>query len=539
MKIKSASLPGASRLYTDYLLPGEKLQSFYRLPFSNEASFSAQMEEIKKRQYPREALVQTLKRQNAYFGASSKTMENLERLLRKDVGVIITGQQTGLFGGPLYVLYKALTAIKLANRLGRTCGSCVVPVFWLASDDADFLEVNHTFVPDKSFDCRRIGINGTSPENTPVAAIYPETQFENAIAEMEASFVDTEFSAELFAALRKSYNPQESMSSGFGRWLMHNLRDFGLILVDPADPEIKQHLSDIYCREIEEKSPSTNLVLQTSSRLKDAGYHTQVQLRASERLNLFYTDPVRLSLQQKSDAITSTDGSRAFSRQELLTIAQNEPHKLSPNVILRSITQDTIFPTVAYVAGPSEIAYFAQLKDVYAHFDVPMPIIYPRKSLTLLDPGIDRILDKYKMHTSDLWKDTEQFITDYTKAHLPSELMAELLRLKTEMPLEILNQKEAILRLDPSLHKMLEVTSGKIHNTLNNLEKKVLQAGKRQNEVVRTQLHKASTMLYPMHTLQERIFNFTPFLNKYGPRFSERIYEILDISHNDHQIVRL
>lgn len=538
MKIEAHSLPGANSLYVDYLQHFDKLAAFYALPYQSEHPFREQIARLHKRNYSAKKLAPILERQNRHFGAGKATQSNIDLLAGGNAFAIVTGQQVGLFGGPMYVLYKALTAIKLADRICRQCRQNLVPVFWLAADDSDFAEVNHTTYLDKNFVNATLKIEQQAAGNVPMAEVQLGEQINQVLDEIDSGLIETEFKTDVLSALRDAYQPASSMSDAFGRWLMHCLNEFGLILVDPTDPEIKKLISTVYAGEIEHDSPSTKAVLQTSARLEAAGYSPQVSLREG-RLNLFYLAGERKPLELQNGRIQTTDETHDFSRAELVELANKQPEHFSPNVILRPITQDVLFPTVAYVGGPAEIAYFAQLKQVYAHFDIPMPIIYPRKSVTLLEPAIDRILDKYDLALPDLWGNVETHITAFTRQHLPQELLDALAELKSAWPQRLLELRDLINQVDPTLEKMLENSAGRIDGTIDNLEKKIVQAGKRQHDIIRQQLQKASAALYPDNNLQERVHNFTPYLVKYGPALIERLYDVLDITSFSHQVVRL
>lgn len=538
MKITPSDLPGASKLYCDYIAHAEHLQSFFRVPYHRDPDILEHAEQLQSRTYPRAELAGILEHQNRRFGATSKTFAHLDQLKNSKTFVIITGQQVGLFGGPMYVLYKALTAIKLADRWSRVHNRPFVPIFWLASDDSDYDEINHLTFLNKQFENQTLSLEKSVQGNVPVSAIPLGKKIDELIESFAENVRESEFMQEVVQPLRAAYASSHSMSEAFGRWLMHCLKDFGLILIDPSDAKIRAFFSDIWVREIENGSPSTQAVLKTSEALSRKDYSPQVPLREG-RLNLFYLDDERKPLEIVDDGFRTTDGTLHFAKQELLGLAREHPERFSPNVILRGITQDSLFPTVAYVAGPAEVGYFAQLKGVYEAFEVPMPAIYPRKSLTLVEPTIDRIIDKYDLRMQDAWGQIEHFITELARKRLPESLSSQIAAMKADWPQALHDLRGEIEQLDPTLVKMLENTAGKMANIVETLEKKIVQAGKRQDDITRQQLYKVAAALYPNQSLQERVHNFTPYLIKYSPLIIERIYEVLDISSEHHQIVRL
>ncbi|MCA9732229.1 MAG: bacillithiol biosynthesis cysteine-adding enzyme BshC [Deferribacteres bacterium] len=538
MKITTNQLPGMSTLYNDYIEDFSRVAAFYNHDFRDEDSFLRQVEAVESRTYPREALGRILLQQNKKFGAGAKTLENIDALANKNANVIITGQQTGLFGGPLYVLYKALTAIKLADKLQRTCCNGFVPVFWLAADDSDFAEVNHCHIIDRNNTLQRIALDMFHDQKQPMSSTQIPQEMENLITGLSSSFHDTEFKEALLGELRSAYNTRHYFSDAFGHWLMQCLQDFGLILVDPSDPEIKKLLTSLYKQEIEQGSPSTQAVMQASSDLQKSGYHNQIQIREG-RFNLFYNLEGRTGLEKHNGEITVGDGRTSFSEQELLRELKTHPEKFSPNVALRALTQDTLFPTIAYVAGPAEAAYFAQLKGVYEAFDVPMPVIYPRKSVTIIEPAIDRLLDKHGLSVPDLWQPVERVWSEVVRSNVSEVFFQKIHDLQTDIPGKLNALVDELNKIDPTLEKMLLNTTGKINAAIENLEKKAMQAARRKETQLQEQISRLSDAIYPHNSLQERVLNFVPFMVKYGPYFIEKVYEDLTISSFDHQIIRM
>lgn len=538
MKILPEALPGAAPLYVDYMQHFETVREFFACHYADEQDVLAQIERLRDRKYPRLEIGRVLERQNKAFGAGEATAKNIEDLALGNANVIITGQQVGLFGGPLYVLYKALTAIKLADRLSRVCKDCFVPVFWLATDDTDYAEVNHACVLNQQYEILRLQLTESPEAMVPMSQVTLGESVTELHARLQAELPDTEFKKPVMDALRSCYAPGRSLAEAFGLWLIHLLKDFGLVVVDPSDPEIKRLSREVLRREIADGSPATRAVKQVTQRLRERGYEPQVQLRDGY-LNLFYFEPARLALTQRNEHIESTDGSRRFERQELLALLESHPERFTPNVVLRPVIQDSLFPTVAYVAGPAEIAYFAQLRGVYELYDLPMPIIYPRASMTLIEPGIDRILDKFQLQVRDFWAPVEPLISRFARERLPESLLRTLQTYRNEWPQAVRALKPQIRQVDPTVEAMADSTAGRVAHALEQLEKKIVQAGRRQHDIIAQQLRKASASLYPEGNLQERVLNPTSFLVKYGPIFIERLYEVMDIAGFHHQLVRL
>jgi len=539
MKIPMSDLPGMSQLVQDYLQNYDRVARYFA---GNALHFETYLElatTVKSRELPLARMVPVLKQQNQRFGCGQQTLEHIDLLLERRACAVVTGQQTGLFGGPLFTLYKALTAVKLAERLSRTCEGCFVPVFWLASDDHDFREVNHVHVLDKQNQVSRLTYTG-HPEDSriPVSHIALSANIDATIAQLDDITHPSDFKDDILHALADAYQPGTTFSEAFAKWLTTLFKSFGLIVIDASPQEVKKLGADIFAQEIEAGSPSTEAALLTSADLQKDGYHTQVQLHDGV-LNLFLTGKERQSIQFDTGRYVVKNSGDAYTPEELLKALASEPQRFSPNVLLRPLYQDALFPTVAYVAGPSEIAYYAQMKGLYARFELPMPIIYPRKSVTLLEARVEKILDKYGLNVPAFWGDNEQLIREIVRAHLPQSLEQELSTTRESIAQRLQALQETVTEFDPTLQGAVDNTIGRLLNQVDGLEKKVMQAYKKRNDVITQHIHKAGNSLYPHHHLQERELNIVPFLFKYGWSLIDTLYEAMDISNTDHQIIRI
>jgi bacillithiol biosynthesis cysteine-adding enzyme BshC len=256
-------------------------------------------------------------------------------------------------------------------------------------------------------------------------------------------------------------------------------------------------------------------------------------------LNLFLAEDERNSIQFRDDDYSIKGRPQTFKKDELLQLLEKQPHKFSPNVLLRPLYQDTLLPTVAYVGGLSEVAYFAQMKEVYKRFNLPMPIIYPRKSLTLIEKRVDKALKTYSLKVQDIWQSADAKINEIAKEKIPQSLDKAFQTTASHLDKDMTDIKQETLAFEPTLEKSVDLTIGKIHHQISLLEKKILKASKKQNTIITQRIHLAKSSLYPNQRLQERLFNITPFLIKYGFTLMERLYQAVDIKHHDHQLFKL
>jgi bacillithiol biosynthesis cysteine-adding enzyme BshC len=376
----------------------------------------------------------------------------------------------------------------------------------------------------------------------PVAQIHLTESIENCHRAFSEAIPDTEFKNEILQALRRSYFAGESLPDAFARWLLQLLGNYGLVVMNPVDAELKRFAIPLFEHEISDDSPSTETALQASAKLTANGYTPQVSLR-HHRLNLFYVQRQRHTLEHRNGGFVSTDGALRFSRAELLHQLHEHPERFSPNVMLRPLVQDFLLPTVAYVAGPAEIAYAAQLRGVYQAFGVPMPAMFPRQSMTLVERKIAHVLEKYGLQIHDFWaahgSSAAELIGRIVKREAADELFAPIIVARDELSRRLAELKTRAITMDATLGGFIDREQGKIFHQIESIEKKLLQAVKRQNEVLTQQITKAAHALYPNHHLQERELSFVPFLCKYGRGLVDKLYEQIDLADFRHQVVNL
>lgn len=538
MNIAIDKVPGISPLVTDYFAHEAKAAGFYNGDFRQVDSFVAQASRVRERKIARANVADILREQNGRYGGTDKTFRNIDALAGKG-SAIVTGQQTGLFGGPLYTLYKALTTIKLAEKLSNIGGETFVPVFWLASDDHDFREVNHVKILDKANQVAQITYEGHPAESkVPVSRIELNGEIARVITALDEMTHPSEFKDAILDDLRRCYEPGRSFAEAFAYWLMQLLGRFGLVIIDASDAGLKSLARPMFAKEIAEKSPSTNEVQGSSIALEKAGYHRQVTTQDGF-LNLFYMEKDRVSIEFKGGDYHIRDSADTLSQAELLARLESYPEYFSPNVLLRPLYQDILLPTVAYIAGPSETAYYAQLLGVYGVFGLDMPVIYPRKNLTLLEGKVERILQAYDMQVHDFWKNIEPMIGELAKQQVPAELQKRLENAQLCINKNIEALENVVTEFEKTLGETVKGAKGRMLGQLEMIEKKITQAAKKKNDVVVNQLHKAQGNLFPDNGLQERVLNVAPFLFRYGYEFIDRLHDAIDIDEFGHQVVRL
>jgi bacillithiol biosynthesis cysteine-adding enzyme BshC len=524
------------RLAVDYAYAYDALAQFYAGNPTSPDAWRAAV--ARTRSYPRDrdAIVDVLRAQQERRGAPPEARAAAERLRDAATVAVVTGQQAGLFGGPVYTLLKALTAIRLASD-ATAGGAPAVAVFWVDSEDHDWQEASSTTVLDAELQPHRITLERPAGgEDRPVAWVPLDGRITDATTTLRETLPTTEFTASLLADLEQDYTAGMGMAEAFARWLERWLGSRGLVVFDAADPAAKPIASSVFVRELEAPGHTAALAADAGATLASLGYHAQVDAHP-DGIALFHLDGGRHAIRREGGHLVA--GTAAFGLDELQAMARTSPEHLSPNVLLRPIVQDTLFPTVCYVSGPSELAYLGQLRGVYEHFGVPMPLMYPRLMATVLDSAAARFLSRYEVPFERLQAQDEAWLNRLLEAQLPPHVEGALQAASRAIGEHMTAVVVAVPAIDPTLEGAARSTLGKMDHELRTLHTKVIHAAKKRDETLRRQFNRARAQAFPGGHLQEREIGFVYFLNRHGAALIDVLARDLPLEPGRHWILVL
>jgi len=451
---------------------------------------------------------------------------------------IVTGQQAGLFGGPLYTLLKAVTAIRLARNVSTINGVAAIPVFWVEAEDHDWDEVRTARVLDEQLALREITLDNLDGAGTrPVASLVLDEGVGDALAALEAALPETEFTQELMARLRTHYRPGQPMGTAFACWLDDLLGRYGLVVFEGADPAAKPLVASLFSRELEAPCRTAQLAKETGEAMRALGHEPQVH-PGEDSVALFYLgDGGRQPIKRRDGGYAVGDTVRP--QEDIQKEAVDHPEHFSPNVLLRPVVQDRLFPTICYVAGPSELAYQAQLGAIYRDFGVEVPVLYPRANATLLDAASVRFLEKYDLPFEALQPRGESGLNRLLESQLPPGIEDALQSAAEEIRARLELLKAALPAIDPTLVGAADTTLDRMQETLKHLHNKIIQASKKKDETLRRQFTRTQALAFPEGAPQERIVDLAFFLNRYGQPLCERLLEGLPLDLGQHFVLQL
>ncbi|MDE2982485.1 MAG: bacillithiol biosynthesis cysteine-adding enzyme BshC [Gemmatimonadota bacterium] len=504
---------GGSRLVRDYLDGSATASTFYQGAPGDAPSYRT-----RARQLSHEALSARLSdAAEVVRPAGPRGEDALRRVVERQGFFVTTGQQPGLFGGPLYSLYKALTAVRLAEELQPVVGRPVMPLFWIASDDHDWAEANHAHVIDPGNRLHRITVGPTTdPLPRALAQIPLGDRGAQAIAELAACFPPNDYREGYLDLLREAYHPGSTLASAYADLMAALLRDTPIGLVDGAGARLKELARPILRAEAEDPLASEEALTETAGHLTAAGYRLQVPLPRGATNLFFDTRQGRDRLLRASGGFRLRRSGREFSSRRILAVIDESVDLVSPNVLLRPVVEGFVFPTLAYVAGPGEVAYFGQLAALFRRHGVEMPVVAPRASLLVVERKVARVLERLDVTVDDV-RDVDLLQARFARDEMPDEMKNGLRRWREGLETRASEVSSASAAIDPVLRGAVTKARNSGLAALGALEKKVIRAIKRRSETVASQIAKAGVNLWPGSKPQDRVLSPLQYTMRYGP----------------------
>lgn len=538
--IPFSRIPGQSKLFIKYQTDRQSLRGFYpNAPdtLDDLAKFAGQVTAAYK--LDRDEVAGALAALNDSIQAGERVAAAIDRLREPTTVAVFTGQQSGLFGGPLYTIYKALTAIKAAAELTRK-GTPAVAMFWAATEDHDFDEVASVTISGRDDLIRLTYVNNDDAKEKPVGRHILTGEIERLIAELEQELPPTEFTRQTVAQLRESWSQGEGYGRAFLRQLAKQLGCFGMIFVDPQDAALKHLSAPIMSLAAENAARITAEIQKRDAALSEVGLHRQV-LVEEDYFPLFWEtdDGVRTPLRLSQDGVRARAVRRTFSIPEIVKAIADEPHRFSAGVMLRAVVQDYLFPTVLYVGGAAEIAYFAQGGAAYEILGRPATPIIHRQSFTVVEPRHQRTLDAYGLVFDDVFEDREAVMTRVVEKIVGKDAARLFAEVEEEVNIELRKLDEYFAAVDPTLAANLATRRRKILYHIAALRKKAYNAEIRRNADANRRLRRVFDELYPSGALQERTLNIVGLLDRYGIDVVDWIYASIDLEDRGHRVVYL
>ena len=498
-----------SRLIEDYLAGEPALAAFYAGHPLDAGAYRAKLAEVRRR-FDRPARERAAA---AVRPTSPAAAERLRRFVEEGGAMVTTGQQAGLFTGPLYTVHKILTAIRLAEALERELGVVVLPVFWAASEDHDFAEVNHAYAVSPEGELVRAAVRSTASADVPMSDMRLGTDVETALDEFAQAIAQEGDADRHLTLLRDTYSAGRTVAEAFKEAILRLFAGFDLLVTDAADPALKAESVHVLLGEAQAAAEHERRVAERTARLAEAGYPPQVAL-VEGAANLFFHGPAgRERLQREGDAFVAKEARRRFTRAELEAAIQADPRGFSPNVFLRPVVESAVFPTLAYVGGPAETAYFGQIGPLFDAFGIRMPLVFPRFAATIWPDEVERKLRGLEMEADDLKAPEHEVLERVARTRVPPEVGEKLMALRRAVVDGFGGVIDAAHPIDANLDLALGARRNRVLLEMAKAERKIIRHVKKREPWLEADVRLARNHLRPLGAPQERaltVFQYLP-----------------------------
>jgi bacillithiol synthase len=544
MEILNLSLSATNRFASNYLEKSPDVLSFFHYRFNDLSEDQKRLDEISNRNFPREKVADHIEKFMERFPSSEAVNNSLAKLKQSNSVVVIGGQQAGILTGPLYSIHKVISIIKLAEEKERQLGVPVVPVFWIAGEDHDFHEVNHVFMPVE----RRVD-KWSYPEKVKQKKMVSDITLDKDLCRkwvinLIENYGETNFTKELITFAEKALMKSSTFVDFFANIVMELFKDYGLLIVDSGDSNFRQLQKENFSKQIENHREITNYLLEQQSVIGKNGYPITIDTHENAA-NLFYCHPksnerILLEYDSINNTYVGKSGAVSFTKDELLQIASHDPAKLSNNVVTRPLMQELLFPTLAFIAGPGEISYWAELKLVFEHFNIKMPPIVPRINITLLERAIESDMNELKLELAEV---LSRGSVEERDRYLDSIKDKEAAELFYSLKSQLLKQYQLIEaktnEIDSSLLPLLKKNENYLVKQIEFMETKLEESVQSKFDVILSKFNRIDLSLRPDGFPQERVWNLFYYLNQYGTNFIKELMELEFEFDGRHKVIKI
>ncbi len=524
-------VPGVPRLFLDFLSGNPQLRPFYPTSTFSLDELAQHAKSVEIPAERRQKIADVLKGQNQAWNADSAALDNIEKL-RNGACAVVSGQQVGLFLGPAYTIYKAVTIIRLAREL-NTRGVDAVPIFWLASEDHDLAEVNHAIFPDAQDGLRRLETASHGVASAPVGTVKLDADLYSLIEQIK----EITGESEVLSSLADAYAPGQTLATAFANLMARLFSRYGLILLDPSGAALHQIASPLLQKAAAQSESLISALLERTKEIEAVEHDAQVKVTPSSTLLFFLKDGARVPIHHKNGGF-GFNGEH-WSAEDLRARIEKNPELFTANVLLRPVLQDYLLPTATYIAGPAETAYFAQVQVVYEHLLGRTTPVWPRFSSTLVEARLASWMRKYGLRLRDVLRPKEEFVSMLSRRTIPSDLKDDFDRSREQLDRLLTPLLQTLQKLDPTIASAGEVAGQKMRYQLDQLESRAARAHLQREQVLGRHAGLLSTMLFPERELQERKIAGIYFVAKHGEGLIDQLIESYKPECRDHQVIEL
>lgn len=528
MEMLSLSLPATNRFASNYLEQSTDILPFFHYRLNDIDEDQKRIAELNARTFPRMELARHIENFMGAFPTSEAVKRSIQKLEQKECYVVIGGQQAGILTGPLYSIHKVISIIKLAEQKERQLGVPVIPVFWIAGEDHDFQEVNHVYLPvGQKVD------KWTYPEKVWQKKMVSDISINKSLClswveNVIENFGETQYTNRLLDFASIQIERSKTFVDFFANIIMELFKDYGLLIVDSGNSSFRQLQKEYFTKQVIHHDAITLSLLEQQKKIGEKGYPLTIEA-GEQAANLFYYDRkagerILLEYDRKTERFVGKSGAAFFTKEELVALAKENPEDLSNNVVTRPLMQEWLFPTLAFIAGPGEISYWAELKLVFEHFNIKMPPIVPRLNITFLDRSVESDLTELNLQLSEVLQiGTEEYRQRFIESIKDQEMEELFTNVKEQLVLQYRKIEAKTAEVDRGLLPLLKKNETYLQKEIKFMQLKLEEAVKQKHAVLLRKYDRIDLDLRPNGFPQERVWNIFYYLNQYGLNFINRL----------------
>ncbi|WP_430482144.1 bacillithiol biosynthesis cysteine-adding enzyme BshC [Rossellomorea marisflavi] len=539
MELESLDIPAINQFASKYMKQEEPVTSFFHYNINEQDVFSRRLEDLGEREFPREGLVTCIASYMESLPSSDAVETSLEKL-KNDAVAVVAGQQAGLLTGPLYTIHKIVSVIRLAREQEQKLNHPVVPVFWIAGEDHDYQEVNHIFLEQDG----KIKKNGY-PEQVVDKRMTSDVEYDPAVMKNWISSIlkvlgETEFTAGLADEMDGLIREGEDIVTFFARFIMTLFKDYGLLVIDSSYGALRKLEAPYFRHLIENSREITDEVLMQQKTIQAEGFNTQLEI-SSDAANIFLNlQNERALLVRDGSGFKDKNNDSFFTKEELLGILDDQPGRLSNNVVTRPLMQEWLFPTLSFIGGPGEIAYWGELKKAFEFMGMNMPPVMPRLNITILERTVAKRIEELSLSLQEVVRSGVSHVRDeFLDSLKPNELEGELQEIETYLMAKYEGIKKEAAAVDSNLEPIVDKNLEIHRKQFDFLRKRTEKSIRDKNERQLSRFDLIENSIRPNGGPQERTLNILYYMNRFGPDFVNRLTNLPFTFDGTHKVVHL